>query len=134
MLQYKEFNSGLLNEIKEIYKEQDWTAYLQDDEKLERAFENSLYLYGAFDENKLIGFVRCVGDGEHILLIQDLIVKSTYQRQGIGTILLRHIFEKYAGVRMLSLYTDGSDERANNFYRNIGMKLVEEYQTVSYMR
>ncbi|MBP3569903.1 MAG: GNAT family N-acetyltransferase [Lachnospiraceae bacterium] len=134
MLQYKEFNSGLLNEIKEIYKEQDWTAYLQDDEKLMRAFENSLYLYGAFDENKLIGFVRCVGDGEHILLIQDLIVKSAYQRQGIGTILLRHIFEKYAGVRMLSLYTDGSDERANNFYRNIGMKLVEEYQTVSYMR
>lgn len=124
----------MLDEIKEIYKEQGWTAYLQDDGKLERAFENSLYFYGAFDENKLIGFVRCVGDGEHVLLIQDLIVKSAYQRQGIGTILLQHIFEKYAGVRMLSLYTDGSDERANNFYRNIGMKRVEEYQTVSYMR
>lgn len=134
MLQYKEFNSGLLDEIKEIYKEQGWTAYLQDDEKLMRAFKNSLYFYGAFDENKLVGFVRCVGDGEHILLIQDLIVKSAYQRQGIGTIFLQHIFEKYAGVRMLSLYTDGSDERANNFYRNIGMKRVEEYQTVSYMR
>lgn len=134
MLEYKGFDSSLLEGVKEIYKEQGWTAYLQDDEKLMHAFENSLYLYGAFEEGKLIGFVRCVGDGEHILLVQDLIVKTAYQKQGIGTALLNHVFEKYAGVRMISLYTDGSDERANSFYRKVGMKRMEENQTVSYMK
>ena len=134
MIEYKQCNTSRLEEVKEIYAEQGWTAYLMDEEKLARAFENSLYLYGAFDENKLIGFVRCVGDGEHILLVQDLIVRTAYQKQGIGTALLHHVFEKYAGVRMLSLYTDSADNRANSFYRKVGMKPVEEAGCISYMR
>lgn len=134
MLEYKEFGSSRLEEIKEIYKEQGWTAYLNDDEKLKRAYDKSLYVYGIFDEDKLIGFTRCVGDGEHIVLIEDLIVKAEYQRQGLGTALLRHVFEKYADVRMVSLYTDSVDKKANCFYRKMGMQLAEEKSMVSYVR
>ena len=134
MLECKEFGSSRLEEIKEIYKEQGWTAYLNDDEKLKRAYDKSLYVYGIFDEGKLIGFTRCVGDGEHIVVIEDLIVKAEYQRQGMGTKLLQHVFEKYADVRMLSLYTDKVDVKANNFYRKMGMRLVEEMGAVSYIR
>lgn len=46
MLGYKEFGSSRVEEIKEIYKAQGWTAYLNDDEKLKRAYDNSLYVYG----------------------------------------------------------------------------------------
>lgn len=134
MLEYKEFGSSRLEEIKEIYREQGWTAYLNDDEKLKRAYDNSLYVYGIFEEDKLIGFVRCVGDGEHIVVIEDLIVKADYQRQGLGTKLLQHVFENYADVRMLSLYTDKVDVKANSFYRKMGMRLVEEMGAVSYIR
>lgn len=134
MLEYKEFGSSRLEEIKEIYNEQGWTAYLNDDEKLMRAYDNSLHVYGIFEEDKLIGFVRCVGDGEHIVVIEDLIIKADYQRQGLGTKLLQHVFEKYADVRMLSLYTDKVDVKANNFYKKMGMRLVEEMGAVSYIR
>ena len=134
MLEYKEFGSNRLEEIKDIYKEQGWTAYLNDDEKLKRAYDNSLYVYGIFDEGKLIGFVRCVGDGEHIVVVEDLVIKTEYQRQGLGKKLLQHVFEKYADVRMLSLYTDKVDIKANSFYRKIGMRLVEEMGAVSYIR
>ncbi len=134
MLEYKEFGSNRLEEIKEIYREQGWTAYLNDDEKLKRAYDNSLYVYGIFDEDKLIGFIRCVGDGEHIVVIEDLIVKADYQRQGLGAKLLQHVFENYADVRMLSLYTDKVDVKANSFYRKMGMRLVEEMGAVSYIR
>lgn len=134
MLEYKEFTSSLLEEIKEIYQEQGWTAYLKDDEKLKRAFDKSLYVYGVFDGEKLVGFTRCVGDGEHIVLIEDLVVKSAYQRQGIGTVLLEHVFEKYADVRMISLYTDSVDKRANNFYQKMGLKRIEERSMVSYVK
>ena len=134
MLGYKEFGSSRLEEIKEIYEEQGWTAYLNDDEKLKRAYDNSLYVYGIFDEEKLIGFVRCVGDGEHIVVVEDLVIKTEYQRQGLGTELLQHVFEKYADVRMMSLYTDKVDVKANSFYRKIGMRLVEEMGAVSYIR
>lgn len=134
MLEYKQFGSSRLEEIKEIYKEQGWTAYLKDDEKLKRAYDKSLYVYGVFDGDKLVGFTRCVGDGEHILLIEDLIVKEAYQRQGIGTALLQHVFEKYADVRMISLYTDSVDKKANSFYRKMGMHLAEEKSMASYVK
>ena len=80
MILYKEFDNTLIERVKEIYALEGWTAYLNSDEKLMRAFENSLYILGAFDDEKLIGFVRCVGDGEHILLVQDLIVDKAYQK------------------------------------------------------
>lgn len=133
-MECKQFGSSRLEEIKEIYREQGWTAYLNDDGKLKRAYDNSLYVYGIFEEDRLIGFVRCVGDGEHIVVIEDLIIKAEYQRQGLGTKLLRQVFEKYADVRMLSLYTDKADVKANSFYRKMGMRLVEEMGAVSYIR
>ena len=52
-------------------------------------------MYGAFDNNKLVGFIRCVGDEEHILVIQDLIIDVEYQRKGIGTKLFKYILDKY---------------------------------------
>lgn len=134
MLEYKQFGSERLEEIKEIYKEQGWTAYLKDDAKLKRAYDNSLYVYGIFDEDRMIGFTRCVGDGEHIVLIEDLIIKAEYQRQGLGTKLLQHVFETFADVRMVSLYTDSVDVKANSFYRKTGMKSAEEKNMVSYVK
>jgi len=67
---------------------------LQDDGKLMRAFDNSMYLLGAFEGDKLVGFVRCVGDGEHILVVQDLIVEPEHQKQGIGTHLFTAVWGK----------------------------------------
>ena len=85
-MELREFNfNEYLEDIKRIYKSANWLAYLKDDEKLKRAFKNSIYLLGAFEQNKLIGFIRCLGDGEHIVIVQDLIVDPNYYRQGIGT-------------------------------------------------
>lgn len=88
MIEYKEFRSELINEVYSIYEENQWKSYLGDKEKLSRAFEQSLYLLGAFEEGNLVGFVRCIGDSEYILYVQDLIVKPSYYRQGIGKALM----------------------------------------------
>lgn len=76
MFSYGAFTISLIDEVKEIYNDSNWSTYLGDDDKLKRAFDNSLYLLGAFYDGRLIGFVRCVGDGEHIVVVQDLIVKA----------------------------------------------------------
>lgn len=134
MLYYKEFDSSLLESVKNIYEKEHWGAYLQDDAKLKRAFDNSLYLLGAFEDDRLIGFVRCVGDGEHILLVQDLIVEPEHQKQGIGTCLFKSVWEKYANVRMFHVVTDIEDKVDNHFYQSFGMKKLEEGDMVSYFR
>ncbi|MCI5997109.1 MAG: GNAT family N-acetyltransferase [Parvimonas sp.] len=134
-MEFKEFNfNDYFEDIKRIFKSANWSAYLQDDEKLKTAFEKSLYLLGAFEKNRLVGFIRCVGDGEHIVLIQDLIVDPDFYRQKIGTKLFNFIAEKYSNVRSLCLFTDIYDIRDNEFYKSIGLVKIEEKNMVSYIR
>lgn len=134
MITFKTFDVDKLETVKGLYKEANWTSYLSDDEKLSLAFKNSLWMLGAFDDDQLIGFVRCVGDGEHILLVQDLIVATAYQRQGIGTTLLKRVWDTFSHVRMIQLNTDLYDEKANNFYKAFGMKPLVEGHMISYFR
>lgn len=134
MIEYKQVSAALLKDIKTLYEQHGWLAYLQDDAKLKRAFDSSLYMLGAYDGDELVGFIRCVGDGEHIVLVQDLIVAPDYQRAGIGRAMMKQISEKYADVRMFMLVTDAQDENANAFYQAIGMKKLEQNGCVSYMR
>lgn len=134
-MELKEFNfNEYFDDIKRIFKSANWSAYLKDDEKLKKAFENSIYLLGAFDNSKLVGFIRCVGDGEHILLIQDLIVDSNYYRQGIGTKLFKAVSEKYKDVRTFCLFTDIHDIRDNEFYKSVKMVKIDKKDMLSYIR
>ena len=95
MIEYKPFGSERIEEIYKIYEENEWSSYLGDKEKLVRAFNNSLYILGAFDKDHLIGFVRCVGDDEYIVYVQDLVVLSAYHRKGIGRKLMETVSERY---------------------------------------
>ena len=46
MIEYKKLTSDSLKDIKALYRQHGWMAYLNDDEKLTRAFENSLISFG----------------------------------------------------------------------------------------
>lgn len=133
-ISYQEIDSTYLERIKEIYQSEGWCAYLNDDEKMKRAFDNSLYILGAFSGEKLIGLVRCVGDGEHVVLIQDLIIEAPYQCRGIGRELMNRIFDKYKDVRFIQVNTDLEDVRNNAFYKAMGMHTLEEKHMISYCR
>ena len=122
MLSYREFGAECLAEVQEIYAALGWTNYLGDEEKLRRALERSLFLLGAFEDGTLVGFARCIGDGEYILYVQDLIVTPAMQRKGIGRELMRQISEQFVFVRQFLLITDAADAVSNAFYRAIGLK------------
>lgn len=111
----------------------EWAAYLNDDEKLKRSFDNSLCILGAFSDNELVGFIRCVGDGEYFVLVQDLIVLPNYQKQG-GTYLFKHVLDKFAGVRMVFVITDIEDEVDNKFYQSFNLEPLANGYMVSYYR
>ncbi len=134
MIEYKEFSAERIEEVKEIYAEEGWNAYLKDDGKLIRAFQNSMFILGAFEKEKLTGFIRCLGDGEHFVIVQDLIVRKEYQRQGIGSSLFQTALKKYESVRMFQVVTDLEDERDRAFYKKMGMRTLEEGHMISYFR
>lgn len=134
MIEYREFTVDRMREVKEIFTQEGWSAYLSDDEALRRAFANSLLIYGAFDGEKLIGFIRCVGDGEHIVLVQDLIVMQEYRKRGIGKTLFSEMQRRFGKVRMFCVTTDLDDEADNRFYRSFGMKPLEDGHMITYFR
>lgn len=134
MIEYKEFDAKYINEVIKIYEKAGWLAYIGDKEKLIRAFNNSLYIMGAFEENNLIGFIRCIGDGEHIVYVQDLIIDVEYKRQGIGRSLINRAMDKFSSVRMLTLITDLANEVSNSFYKAMGFKKLDDSGLVGYFR
>ena len=135
MRTYREFGAECLAEVREIYAACGWTNYLEDEETLRRALEQSLFLLGAFEDGALVGFVRCVGDGAYILYVQDLIVTPALQRKGIGRELMRQVSERFAGLRQFLLITDAEDAVSNAFYRAIGLKTtLGGYPCIAYFR
>lgn len=129
-----EIDESYLSQIKALYEESGWSAYLGDDEKLKNAIKNSLFVLGYMDGDELIAFVRCVGDAEHVVLVQDLIVKKNYRRKGLAKKLMDEVFEKYKDVRWIQVNTDVEDEVSNAFYKSIGMKEISEAGVVSYFK
>ena len=133
LIGYKTNDAISFEEIFPLYGAVGWTNYTTNPTMLKNALEHSLFLISARDENgKLIGFLRAVGDGYSILYIQDIIVLPEYQRQGIGTQLLRQTLEHFKEVYQIILTTD-SELKTIAFYEANGFTALSKYGCISFM-
>lgn len=62
------------------------------------SLKSSLFHVSIYNENQLIGMGRVVGDGAMYFYIQDVIVTPSYQKQGVGVILMTHIEQYLQGT------------------------------------
>lgn len=63
------------------------------------ALENSLFTASIYDEEKLVGFGRVVGDGGITYVVSDIMVDEEYQRKGFAEQIMKEIdnyFEEHA--------------------------------------
>ena len=133
LIGYKTNDAISFEEILPLYEVVGWTNYTTNPTMLKNALEHSLFLISARDENgKLVGFLRAVGDGYSILYIQDIIVLPEYQRQGIGTQLLRQTLEHFKEVYQIILTTD-SELKTIAFYEANGFTALSKYGCTSFM-
>lgn len=68
-----------------------WKVLLEN--QAESALAHSICVFGAYDNDQLIGMGRIVGDGAVICYIQDLIVIPEYQKKGVGSVVLQHLID-----------------------------------------
>ena len=132
-MEIKEYQTYNEQEIIDLYQSVGWTNYTSCPEMLEEAYKNSLCILGAFEKEKLVGIVRVVGDGISIVFVQDILVLPEYQRQGVGSALMRAVLEKYASVYQVELLTD-STEKSKAFYSSVGLVPVSELGCSAYIR
>lgn len=76
-------------EYLKLRKSLSWELYSEKD--VEQALLNSIYCVSIYSKDCIIGMGRIVGDGRLCFYIQDIMVDPHAQRQGIGSIIMRHI-------------------------------------------
>lgn len=90
-------------------------------------------MLGAYESDQLVGIIRAVGDGQTIAFVQDIIVLPEYQKQGIGTKLLKTLMDRYKDVYQIELLTDHT-EKTKAFYRSVGLTAADEMGCVAFIR
>ena len=91
-----------------------------------RPLSHSLATYLARDDEEIVGLVRLVGDGFSSVFVQDLIVLPSYQRQGIGSNLMKEALADYKDAYQIQLATEQT-EKTLGFYRSLGFESLSTY-------
>ncbi len=89
--------------------------------KMELAFQNSLLKVFAFDADRLVGAGRAQSDGVWRAAIYDVAVLPTYQGQGIGSRIIRHLIQ-HANVDVITLHAAPGKEP---FYETFGFRRMK---------
>lgn len=112
-------------ELVALYESVEWGAYARDPERLSAAVNRSLRVVCAREGDDLIGLARVVGDGLTIVYLQDILVRPSHQRQGVGRQLMQAVLEPFADVRQQVLITDDED-RQRLFYESMGFTEIRD--------
>lgn len=92
---------------------------------VEEALKNTLYSVSIYDDNKIIGYGRIIGDKTIFLYIQDIMVIPEYQGQKIGTKIMNVLLTKIVEYKKINpnirTYL-GASKGKEKFYEKFGFK------------
>ena len=132
-MEIREYTSYNEEEILRLYTAAGWTAYTENPTALRRGFEHSLLVLAAYENDRLLGILRAVGDGFTVVFIQDILVFPEEQRRGVGTALLKAVLSRYPDVRQIELATDDTPKTVA-FYRSLGFSEFSELGCCGFMK
>ena len=120
MINIKE-NIRNVEEFNLLYDDVGWGAY--DENIIQKALDNTFYSVSVYDDNKIVGYGRIIGDTICFLYIQDIMVKPEYQGNKIGTMIMNKLLEKTNEIKQenpdLRVYLGASKNR-EEFYEKFG--------------
>ena len=90
---------------------------------VDEALNNTLYSLCVYDDDKLIGYGRIIGDKTIFLYIQDIMVIPEYQGKHIGTGIMEHLLNKVDEYKKINpnirTYL-GASKNKESFYEKFG--------------
>ncbi len=120
MISIKE-NVNSVEEFNYLYDAVGWGSY--DKKVSEKALANTMYSVSVYDDNKIIGYGRIIGDGICFLYIHDVMVEPRYQNQKIGSQIMNKLLEKINQVKLENPYVRvylGASKGKEKFYEKFG--------------
>ncbi len=96
---------------------------IRENNIVEEALKNTLYSLCVYDDNKLIGYGRIIGDKTIFLYIQDIMVIPEYQHKHIGTGIMENLLTKINEYKKINpnirTYL-GASKGKESFYEKFG--------------
>lgn len=89
-----------------------------------KELEHAFIYITAYHNTKLVGFVKLIWDGGQHGFVLEPTVHLDYQRQGIGTELLRHLIDESRRQNLTWLHVD-FESNLTKYYRNVGFDHTE---------
>lgn len=115
-------------QILSLYDSVGWSAYTNHPEVLLQALANSTFAVYAYDQqHQLAGLIRVISDNATICYVQDILVRPSAQRSGIGRALFDAVLQKFQHVRQLVLITDDMPQQ-RAFYESMGLTEGAEFE------
>lgn len=103
---------------------------------IEEALKNTLYSLCVYDDDKLIGYGRIIGDKTIFLYIQDVMVIPEYQNKHIGTGIMKNLLKKINEYKKINpnirTYL-GASKGKESFYEKFGFITRPNEELVSGM-
>ena len=96
---------------------------------VKQALDNTLYSITVYDDKKVIGYGRIIGDKTIFLYIQDVIVIPEYQGNKIGTEIMNLLLKKineYKKINPAIRTYVGPSLGRETFYKKFGFKTRKE--------
>ncbi len=91
----------------------------RESDLIARALANSIAVVSAWQEGIMVGFARATGDKVFNATVWDVAVRPTYQRRGIGRLLMKELLKELDSynIPLITLYADPGRD---SFYRRFG--------------
>ena len=126
MISIKE-NVNSFKEFNYLYDAVGWGSY--DEKVSEKALANTMYSISVYDDDKIIGYGRIIGDGICFLYIHDVMVIPKYQNKKIGSQIMNKLLEKVNQKKLENPYVRvylGASKGKEKFYESFGFITREE--------
>lgn len=120
MIEYKE-KIPSIKEYNFLNEKVGWGK--REDKIVEEALKNTLYAVCVYDNEKIIGNARIIGDKTIFLYIQDVIVIPEYQSKKIGTEIMNKLLNRineYKKVNPDIRVFLGASKGKEEFYKKFG--------------
>lgn len=131
MIKYLDKKEFEVKDIRDLFLSVHWESGNYP-EKIVKGLKNSSVVISAWYDNKLVGLIRGLDDGETVGFIHYLLVNPEYQGLHIGYELMKQLMDRYKNLLYVKIMP--SDPATIKFYEKFGFKRYDNYSALEIKR
>lgn len=117
------------SELSRFFTEMEQQADAEEVASFKKGLKKS-YVIAAYEDKKLIGFVKAVSDYATLVYIQDLLVLPSYQHLRVNKILMHHLLNYFGTIEQVVV--SPLIKADAKFYRQLGFSAGVEQGLETY--